>query len=156
MIKLLLCILLVLLSAAAGRALTRKYKLRKDFFYQFDLFNTRLINEVSYTKMPLAAFAEKYTFAGDFKKLLGSEEEAGYFSAKCDLAYLTEDDKNFIRDYFAMVGRSDAHSQREYLSSIRSEAERLRAESDAEYKRRAGLYTRLGFLFGLIAAIALV
>lgn len=155
MIKLFLCVALVALCSAFGWALTRKYKQRKDFFYALDLFNSRFIGEVSYTKMPISAFMEKYSFAGDFGKLLEERKNGGFVAEGCDIAYLTEDEKNFVRDYFLMVGRSDSASQKEYLSAARTETERLRDESGAEYKRRFNLYVRLGFLFGLIAAVVL-
>lgn len=155
MIKLFLCIALVCLCTSFGWALTLRYKNRKAFFYSLDLFNARLINEVSYTKMPLAAFIDKYAFKGDFGKFLEGKKKSGFASGGCDFTYLTEDDKNFVRDYFVMVGRSDALSQKEYLSSVRAETERLRTESEKEYRRRFQLYVRLSFLLGLVAAIAL-
>ena len=54
-----------------------------------------------------------------------------------------------------MIGRSDSASQKDYLQSARTETERLRSESGAEYKRRCNLYVKLGFLFGLIIAVIL-
>lgn len=147
--------MLVVLCGAFGLILTWKYKKRKIFFYNLDLFNARLINEVSYTKMPLSAFIEKYTFKGDFAQFLEEKKKSGFAYDACEYSYLTEDEQNFVRDYFLMVGRSDSASQKEYLMSSRAETERLRAESDAEYKRHFNLYVRLGFLFGLVAAIAL-
>ena len=155
MIKIFLCVLLVALCTAFGWMLTRRSRLRKNFFYDLDLFNARLINEVSYTKMPLSSFIEKYSFGGDFGKLLEEKKEKGFVAEKAEIAYLTDDEKNFLRDYFLMVGRSDSVSQKEYLVSIRAETERLRAESGDECKRRSNLYVRLGFLFGLIVAIIL-
>lgn len=155
MIKILLSIALVILCSGGGWALTRKYKFRKDFFYQMSLFNARLINEVSYTKMPIAAFIEKYTFSGDFGRLLQEIKAKGTSAEGCNFSYLTQEDQSFVRDYFLMVGKSDAMSQKEYLSSIGAETERLRSESNEECKRRMNLYIRLGFLIGLIAAIVL-
>lgn len=155
MIKLFLSVLLVALCSAFGWLLTRKYKQRKTFFYELDLFNSRLINEVSYTKMPLFAFIDKYSFGGDFGKLLEEKKESGFVSDSCGIAYLTEDEKNFVRDYFLMVGRSDSASQKEYLRSVQGETERMRAESGADYKKHFDLYVKLGFLFGLIVAIIL-
>ena len=67
MLKFLLCVLALGGCMAAAYLFTRKYKLRRAFFYDLDLFNERLVNEVSYTRVPLPVFVEKYTFGGDFK-----------------------------------------------------------------------------------------
>lgn len=155
MIKLLLCAALVALCSGVGYLLAGKYKQRKKFFYELDFFNARMINEVSYTKMPLSAVIEKYPFSGDFGKLLEEKKKNGSVTGDFEIAYLSGDEKNFVRDYFLMVGRSDSGSQREYLNSARAETEKLRAESEKEYKRRFNLYVRLGFLFGLILAVLL-
>ena len=149
MIKLLLCAALVALCSGVGYLLAGKYKQRKKFFYELDLFNARMINEVSYTKMPLSAVIEKYPFSGDFGKLLEEKKKNGSVTGDFEIAYLSGDEKNL------MVGRSDSGSQREYLNSARAETEKLRAESEKEYKRRFNLYVRLGFLFGLILAVLL-
>ena len=75
MLKILLCASLFSLCVGCAFWLTRKYRKRKDFFYNLDLFNERLVNEVSYTKIPLPAFAEKYEFTGDFKKNAGGKTD---------------------------------------------------------------------------------
>ena len=75
MLKFLLCALMFSLCVGCAYWLTRRYKKRKDFFYNLDLFNERLVNEVSYTKIPLPAFAEKYEFTGDFKKMLTDKKD---------------------------------------------------------------------------------
>ena len=47
MLKFLLCVLALGGCMAAAYLFTRKYKLRRAFFYHLDLFNERLVNEVS-------------------------------------------------------------------------------------------------------------
>ena len=133
MLKVLLCVLLFVLCVGCAFWLTRKYRKRKDFFYNLALFNERLLNEVSYTRIPLPAFAEKYEFE-----------------------YLTEDEKKFLGDYFRMVGGSDAASQKTYLSALRKEIEERRRASDEVYKRYFSLYLKLGVLAGLVLIILLV
>ena len=89
--KILLCASLFSLCVGCAFWLTRKYRKRKDFFYNLDLFNERLVNEVSYTKIPLPAFAEKYEFTGDFKKML-EEKRTDFQADRYEFAYLTEDE----------------------------------------------------------------
>lgn len=155
MLKILLCILLFALCVGCAFGLTRKYRKRKDFFYNLDLFNERLVNEVSYTKIPLPSFTEKYEFTGDFRRML-EEKKDDFQAEKYEFDYLTEDEKKFLGDYFRMVGGSDASSQRTYLSAMRKETEERRRTSDDIYKKYFALYLKLGVLAGLILIILIV
>lgn len=120
------------------------------------MFNERLVNEVSYTKVPLPAFMEKYEFSGDFRKML-EERKAADFSAQISSpAYLTADERKFLIDYFGMIGKSDAASQKTYLSSLRTEIEERKKNSDEAYKKYFALYIKLGFLAGLMLSILIV
>ena len=155
MLKVLLCVLLFVLCVGCAFWLTRKYRKRKDFFYNLDLFNERLLNEVSYTRIPLPAFAEKYEFTGDFRKMLEDKKD-DFQAEKYEFEYLAEDEKKFLCDYFRMVGGSDAASQKTYLSALRKEIEERRRASDEVYKRYFSLYLKLGVLAGLVLIILLV
>ena len=155
MLKFLLCVLALGGCMAAAYLFTRKYKLRRAFFYDLDLFNERLVNEVSYTRVPLPVFVEKYTFGGDFKKMLDGKK-GDFGRENYSFSYLTCEERKFLSDYFLLVGRSDAASQRTYLSAVRGEiGERRRAAEDA-YKKYFALYMKLGFLAGLILIILIV
>ena len=155
MLKLLLCVFLFSLCVGCAFWLTRKYKKRRDFFYNLDLFNERLVNEVSYTKIPLPAFAEKYEFTGDFKRML-EEKKSDFQAEKYEYDYLTEDEKKFLADYFRMVGGSDAASQKTYLSALRKEIDDRRRASEDVYKKYFSLYLKLGVLAGLVLVILIV
>lgn len=156
MLKVFLCIFAVAACTGVAYLLTRKYKQRMLFFYNLDLFNERLVNEVSYTRVPLPAFVEKYEFGGDFKKMLDEKKATDFGSENYGFSYLTADERKFLSDYFLLVGKSDAASQRTYLSAVRGEiAERRRTAEDI-YKKYFSLYMKLGFLAGLVLAVLIV
>lgn len=155
MLKLLLCIAVVALCVAFSFLLTQKYRSRMQFYYNLNLFNERLINEVSYTRIPLPAFLEKYPFTGDFKGML--EQKKGDFSSEnYSFSYLTEDEKKNLADYFRMIGRSDAASQRTFLSAARQELSEKKKSTEETYKKYFSLYLKLGFLAGLILVVLIV
>lgn len=155
MLKLLLCVAAVALCVAFSYLLTGKYRSRMQFYYNFNLFNERLINEVSYTRIPLPAFLEKYTFTGDFKGML--EQKKGDFSTgNYSLPYLGEDEKKYLADYFCMIGRSDAASQRTFLSAARQEISEKKKSTEEAYKKYFALYLKLGFLAGLVLVVLIV
>ena len=155
MLKLLLCALSFSLCVGCAYWLTRKYKKRKDFFYNLALFNERLLNEVSYTRMPLPSFTEKYSFAGDFGKML-SEKKGDFRADVYNFEYLSDDEKKFLGAYFQMVGGSDAASQKNFLSARGKEIEEYRNSADTIYRKYFSLYLKLGVLAGLILIILIV
>ena len=112
MLKILLCVGAFSLCLLLAWLLTRKYRLRKDFYYNLSLFNERLYNEVSYTREPLPSFIEKQPFGGDFKKILTERSANGFRPGDCAIPYLKEDERKFLDDYLSMIGKSDAASQK--------------------------------------------
>ncbi len=156
MLKLFLCAAAVGLCVLFSYLLTRRFRLRKDFFTSWHRFNERLINEVSYTRVPLPAFLEKYRFTGDFGRMLEEKKDVGFGEIGCAFAYLSEDERRAASDYFRMVGRSDAASQRAYLAAARGEIGSLVRAADEEYKKTFSLYIKLGVLAGLVLVILIV
>ena len=155
MLKLLLCAAVVALCVAFSFLLTRRYRSRMQFYYNLSLFNERLVNEVSYTRIPLPAFLEKYSFTGDFDAML--RQKKGDFSLQnYQFSYLTEDEKKYLADYFGLIGRSDAASQRTFLSAARAELAEKKKSAEEAYKKYFALYLKLGFLAGLILVVLIV
>ncbi len=156
MLKLFLCVGAFSLCLLLAWLLTRKYRLRKDFYYNLSLFNERLYNEVSYTREPLPSFIEKQPFGGDFKKILTERSANGFRPGDCAIPYLKEDERKFLDDYLSMIGKSDAASQKNYLASRRAEVEARRQASEEAYKKHFSLYIKLGVLAGLVLVILIV
>ncbi len=156
MLKLLLCLCLPLLCVLLAWLFVRKYRQRRDFYYQLSLFNERLYNEVSYTRAPLPAFIEKYGFSGDFKKLLEQKKQCGFGGGEHAIPYLRKEEQNYLADYFKMIGKSDAASQKSYLAARRQEVEERRRSSEEAYKKHFSLYMKLGVLAGLILVILII
>lgn len=156
MLKVLLCIAAFGLCVCAALLLTRRYRRRKEFFYALNLFNERLYNEVSYLRAPLSTFIEKYDFGGDFQKMLREKREGDFGRENYGFAYLTADERKFLGDYFRLIGKSDAASQRAYLSAARAEMGERRRLAEEEYKKYFSLYSKLGVLAGLILVILIV
>ena len=114
------------------------------------------MNEVSYTKIPLPAFLEKYTFSGEFRQLLEEKRRSEFREQEFSVEFLNEDERKFVSDYFRMIGKSDASSQKTYLTAMRGEINEKKRESAEEYKKYFSLYMKLGFLAGLILVVLIV
>ena len=151
-----MCVAVFGLCIVVALLLTRRYRLRKDFFYALNLFNERLLNEVSYLRAPLSSFIGKYEFGGDFQKMLDEKKNGDFGKENYAFVYLTTDERKFLGDYFRLIGKSDAVSQRTYLSAVRAEMGERRRSAEEEYKKYFSLYCKLGVLAGLILVILIV
>ena len=74
-----------------------------------------------------------------------------------DYPYLSADERKFLGDYFRLIGKSDASSQRAYLCAVRVEIVERRHTAEEEYRKYLSLPScKLGVLAGLIAVILIV
>ena len=150
-VKILLCGCFLIAAVTCGWLLTCKYRRRKEFFCDLHEFNERLLNEVSYTKVPLSAFMEKYEFGADLRAMLekyrlGNENGS-------PPPYLKADEVRFLIGYFSMIGKSDAASQKTYLSSVSAELGERRKVAQEACVKYTSLYLKLGLLAGLTLCI---
>ena len=70
MAKFLLGLVIIAFTSFCGYLLSKKYRRRKAFFTQFNEFNERFLNEMSYYRRPLTEFFSKYEYTKEFKFLL--------------------------------------------------------------------------------------
>ncbi len=159
MIKFILGMAIVCFTSFCGRMFASKYRRRKNFFAQMCEFNERFLSEIAYYRRPVAEFAEKFEYKGDFEDLLsaflqslGKETE----DALPVFPFLTADESGFVRDYFLMVGKGDSASQSAYFGSVKGRLEEYRKKSAEDCVRYGDLYLKLGFLFGLLILVLIV
>ena len=131
-----------------------KHRNRKKFFAQLVLFNERYLTELSYARKPLSTFLREYPYSGDFGKAVNAFAEHRVTEPK--LSYLTKEEKKMCADYFGMLGKGDAVSQKGYYSAQKGELEEKKAASEKEAKKRSELYLKLGLLAGLAFVILIV
>ena len=164
MVKFLLGIAIVAFTSYCGFIFAKKYRKRKLFFVQLKEFNERFLGEVSYYRRPLGEFISKYVYKGEFQVFLqnffaeidelsqSNEKEISF--DECE--FLKDEDKNFIQDYFKMLGKGDSVSQKTYFSAVKDGLAKLCADAEREYKKYGDLYVKLGFLCGLLILILII
>lgn len=153
-IKILLCVFIVGFCVLLGYFAAGKYRARKSYFSQLSVFNEKYLNELDYARRPIGTFLSEQNFEGDFAKTV--KEYVKSRQANVKYSYLTKDERGACEDYFSMLGKGDAPSQRSYFSSRKAEIEQKRAESEKEAKSRGALYVKLGLLAGLAFVILIV
>ena len=164
MIKFFLGIAIVAFTTLCGRLFAKKYRKRRAFFNQLREFNERFLNEISYYRRPIKAFASSYTYKGDFARLLHmffAYLEAGQARGfevdfKSEFPFLRQDERQVVADYFFMLGRGDSGSQKGYFSGVKEGLTKLYNVAVEDCKKYGDLYIKLGFLCGLFILILII
>ena len=153
-LKILICVAVIAFSTALGYLLSGKYRARRKFYDQFTLFNKQYLNELNYTRKQLPDFLKEHEYTGDFSKTVKQFVESRDSAVK--LSYLTKEENGAYANYFSMLGKGDAHSQKAFFGAQEQELEARRSESEKQAKARSGLYVKLGLLAGLAIVILII
>ena len=153
-LKLLLACCVVLFSVALGYFAAEKFRNRARFYTQLHAFNERYLNELGYARKPLSSLLDGYAGNGDFQKTLRILAAEHKISLK--YSYLTDEEKKECANYLSMLGRSDAHTQREYFGGQRNALSEKKSACAKVAKEKGELYLKLGLLAGLAFIILIV
>ena len=164
MVKIVLAILIVLFGSFCGFILTKKYRKKRQFYMQLNDFNERFLNEIAYYRRPIFEFASKYPFKGEFLSLLNDyldklrkgEYSIGLVFSNLDIDFLSKEEKTEIDNYFQMLGKGDATSQKTFFSSEKEHIKTRLKNAEECYKKYGNLYIKLGFLCGIFIVILII
>lgn len=153
-LKIFLACAIVAFGTLMGYLAAGKYRARARFFTQMQDFNEKYYAELGYARKPLPVLVKSYEAKGDFQKILERFSEKRV--SEITLSYLTKEEKSQCSDYFSMLGRGDAHSQRDYFGARRSPLGEKSAACTKQAKEKGELYLKLGLLGGLAFVILIV
>lgn len=153
-LKIIICIAVIAFSTAMGYLLSGKYRARKKFYDQFCLFNERYLNELNYMRKPLPEFLKRYDYTGDFAKAVRQCVEERDCALK--FAFLTTEERDACGNYFSMLGKGDALSQKSFFGAQTKILDEKRVLGDKQAKARGCLYVKLGLLLGLAIVILII
>ena len=153
-LKIIICIAVIAFSTGMGYLLSGKYRARRKFYDQFCLFNERYLNELSYSRKPLPDFLKQHEYTGDFAKTVKQCVEKRDCNVK--LSFLTGEERSACGNYFSMLGKGDALSQKSFFGAQTGALEEKRADGEKQAKSRGSLYVKLGLLAGLAIVILII
>ncbi len=153
-VKVVVCILIVAFCVLLGYLAGGKWRARKQFFEQLSVFNERYLTELNYARKPLKDFLAEYEYTGDFQKTVARFAQDR--TALLEYPYLTKEERKECGDYFQMLGRGDAYSQKQFFSAQAAPLAAKRAEGEKQARSRSELYLKLGLLFGLAFIILIL
>ena len=140
MIKVLILLAVVALTASIGPFLSANKKKKMQIFSELYEFNEQLILTLKFTRDSIKKIAEPYKFVPDIldgKELISGEEG------------------QFLKDYIQNLGKTDALSQVDYLNERKQILKKYKDESYADYKKYSSLYVKIFFLIGVMVAVLL-
>ena len=162
--KIALSLAIIAFTTFCGWIFTKKYRKKKKFYAQFNAFNECFINEISYLRRPLVEFVatqrlkEEFAYAIElfFECLESDREIKGMLSLNDAFHFLTGEDKDVVEEYFQMLGKGDAASQKAYFSSVKQNLQTRGQQAEESSKKYGDLYIKLGFLCGIFLVILLL
>lgn len=164
MLKFFVCIAVIFFATCCGYFFSKKYRKRKDFFNRLFAFNDEFLNEISYHKRPLNEFLKCYRQKSDFAvfltlylRSLGDENLYNdSHTALTEMGCFSNEEIQFILEYFSMLGKGDSQSQKQYYSGIKNRLNEYMDRAKADCEKYGKLYVKLGFLCGLTILILII
>ena len=146
--------LLLVLCLFIGYICSGKYSLRKEFYYQFNEFNLKLKDEVSFYQRSIVKIVNEISVESDFYDCVKMFVLNKKFVFERE--YLSAEEKEFLFKYLKKIGKSDKKTQIEYLQATGKIITEKYDKYSLEEKRYKQLCIKLGFLIGLIAFIVVL
>lgn len=161
MLKIIICLSILAFTSGCGYYLARKYRQRKIFFNQYELFNEHFLQEVRSFRRPLQEFISARHYKAEFEdllqiyiKLLGKNVDL--YNEFEVFTFLTVEERREIAEYFNRLGRSDSDSQTRFYDEMKGRIGSLVKNANDEYRKYADLYVKLGVLIGLAIIIIII
>lgn len=128
------------LSGALGIAISAEKRRVAKVYEQFYSFNERLILNLKFGRERIEKVAEEFDFV---KKALNGDKPVKGVAG------------DYLMDYVAQIGSTDALTQVEYLNEKKTELHSRMQESGDNYKKYGSLYFKLSILAGILIAVLL-
>ena len=150
--KIIIGFLVVIICTVLGNVFCEKYRIKKQFFVDFDLFNAKLKNEIMFSHDTLWGVSTSIN-DGEFKKTLFTFLEKGQvIKIKC----FDNNEQDFLESYLKNLGNCDGKTQLNYINSIEGRIKEYLSISISNELKFKSLYLKLGLLTGLIIFILFI
>lgn len=153
--KIFLCLFVLIIFTALGYIYALKYKERKKFYNDFNIFNKNLANEISFSQNTIVSIVKNIDTNSTFNKTINS-----YFIENIKkfekISFLNEDENKFYELYLKKIGTADKDSQLNYLKQIGDTLRDKLKACENDYSKYYLTSIKMGFLLGLIVFVFLI
>lgn len=153
--KIFLCIAVIFIIASLFYLYAYKYKERKTFYNDFDIFNKNLINEISFSQKTLINIVNDINSKSNFNNFI-KDYILNDLKKINKIDFLNEDENVFLESYASQIGARDKETQLNYLKKVEIHLLEKIKICEEEYNKYFKTFIKIGFLVGLIAFIFLI
>lgn len=162
--KIVLVVGIIILFGFIGFSISKHYKERKRFFFEFNNFLLTLKTDINFSSKKLEQILETNSWqCQDIKKLISNYRKMLNFNVGISedelftgISILNKQERESIFLFFKSLGKVDIYNQIEIIESFnKSCAEYYRLAND-ECKKYCGLYTKLGIIIGSFVALMII
>lgn len=123
------------------------YIKKRQYYFDFYSFNKKLKNEIYFLQKPLLEII-KNDKKTDFIICLEKYFDTNEFIFNKD--YLTDEEKDFLKNYLNIIGKGDSTSQIQYIETVAEQIDVNYEKSKEDEKKYKPLYIKMSFLIGLM------
>lgn len=163
--KIVILILIALICVLIGYIVSKKYRVRANFFQALLYLCQKFDIEINYSrervKNIFLNLDEKYK-----KDLKGIDINYISFLDKQvpldkdnlfkNITFLKENEKEMIFSFFKTLGRSDVDSQSKEIKNFQTRFDELAKDVNSDYKKYGSLSIKLGIITGLLIIVIFI
>lgn len=163
--KVVILILIALICVLIGYIVSKKYRVRANFFQALLYLCQKFDIEINYSrervKNIFLNLDEKYK-----KDLKGIDVNYISFLDKQvpldkdnlfkNITFLKENEKEMIFSFFKTLGRSDVDSQSKEIKNFQTRFDELAKDVNSDYKKYGSLSIKLGIITGLLIIVIFI
>ncbi|MEG1527741.1 MAG: stage III sporulation protein AB [Clostridia bacterium] len=146
------CIVLVVSCTYIGYKLSQKYKIKEKLYYSFVSFCASYTANLEYKLDKLSALFSSPSYSSEFITI----KDAYYSGKDISLKYLTQQEANYIKDFFNLLGKNDARTQIKEVEFFSKYFNKKYEEVSSESKSKALLVLKLGVFVGVLLCIIII
>lgn len=150
--KLFACGVVIACSTFVGFCLSRRSKNKCNLYSNLLSFYSAYVTNLDYRQLTVKRLIEEKQYDKEFMQIA----DHYLYGKENSITWLSNDEQRYVEDFFRLLGKSDAVSQKKELVFYETFFKRRYEESEQQYKSKGTLYKRLGVLIGLLVSILLI
>lgn len=160
-----LILLIIFCFGLIGYKLSAFYISRKKFFSSLEILMSNLELDVSFSKDKLKNLILKNSenlnskelveFCKKYFELLDKKQKLD-FELVNEIKILKKEEKDLIFLFFNSIGKLDAYSQSKEIKMYQNKVNEYYLQASDECKKYAGLYIKLGIIFGILICLLII
>ncbi len=161
--KIALIIVLIGCCTYIGYGFSKYYSNRKTFYLDLILLMDKLKLDIAFSKEKISNIISSYepmskslkTLCQNFVNML-QQNQFNQDSLFENINILKNEEKNTIALFFKTLGRFDLENQANHIVSFQNQIQQYKTLSENMYDKYGTIFTKLGFIVGVLLSLLLI